>query len=361
MATTSLELHSKYKWGEEISANEMYSMVENHRRTLRPVDVTEKIEHAVYNPNASIEGRPRGVRLYLNDEGSRFQDYLLLDHAWGQLCSRIAPAPYFKANVEAMPAGLQFQVVNHFIQQVAKTDKLKDRMRLFRTLNPKDEHFIRGILTHQFATVDDADILNDLRQVPEIETARVREICVGETFSHFKLIFPEIKFDIAKNDPVVRSIVIRNSEVGCARVSIYGAIERLICTNGMTSSKSTGGIDFVHRGDRHAKLKLIRYGVADALNKTDVLVEGFRKSLTTTIDEPLKEFERSQERFKWSDELTEKIQNQFVQEGGDIERPSAVYPFVNAITYIARDFSGEKRFDLERNAGDFLAVHVRRN
>jgi hypothetical protein len=372
-----------------IATDEMFHMIDQHTKRLNPIDRAEKIERMIYIPeikqryttpatrdqfggayldtgeittNVTDVTRPHGAGVVFGNTGDSINPRLerpfeLRDTAWHQLCGRIKPAPYFRQNVEKMPPRLRHLVVNHFLQERSKNEKLGDRMMLFRSWEPEFAQVpvLRALVTSDYIKLDDNDVLEYLRQCPEAQDARVRHFKTEEKNSVFKLFWPNKTVELKnakRGDALCYGVQIVNSEVGSSSVQIYGSIDVLSCVNGMTRTDMF--CKFVHRGNREVKLRMIGESVREAAQKTDHLVNDIRQAIETQVEDPFKAIENFTEAFGWTDEFKERVQTSFAPDFG-----GTLFDVTQAVTAAAQAYDGKARFDLEKQAGDALTVGLR--
>lgn len=380
-----------------IATDEMYDSIHRFTEALNPVDRAEKIERMLYEPEAVQEIRnvqrefgPAVLTSRLPVEHAtpgtgdandvervtRFNsDHAALvtfghpndvlnpvlkkrvhftDTAWHQLCDRIKPAPYFRQNVEACPGPLRQIVVNHFLQERAKHAKLGDRMLLFRTWEPTFAHnpILRALVTSDYIKMDDDDVLDFLRRTPEAQEALVSHFSVEEKHSTFKLVWPTRTVELKNRkagDALCYSVDIRNSEVGAGSVSIYGGVEILSCTNGMTRQDMF--CRFVHRGNRETKLRLIGESIREAARKTDDFVEDIRRSLEIEIADPFETITDFSKALGWTDDFAARVHSSYKGAMGDV-----LFDVTQAVTAAAKAATGTERFEREMDGGKVLSI-----
>jgi hypothetical protein len=376
---TGLELkYDAKKPVDVIEPGEMWEAVATHTRDLNPVERHEKIERLVYVPDqdqrlmsptmSRSEVRwdgerdlkiPHAAQLTAGkDEKDAIEIPMhLTDHAWAQLCTRISPAKGFKGVMDVTPGSLRFNMVNHFLQERAKNEKLGDRVQLFRTWEPEFAKvpILRGMVGHGYIRLDDHDILRALEQSGEVDEAVVRHFHVEENSSTFKLIFQNKTVELTgpnTGDALNYALEITNSEVGAGSVSVWGAVEILSCLNGMTRTDQF--CRFIHTGDRDTKLRLIGEAVREAAQKADKLVDDIRASLDVRVNDPAGLIERHGKELGWSQEFAEKAKKAWDGAWG-----GTLFDVTQAVTSAAKDEeSGRRRFELERDAGNILDAEL---
>lgn len=380
------------KPADRIDPDAMYQSIHDFTGRLNPVDRAEKIERMVYAGSSAQELRgvpthvgpaklrvgnlpsqateselenvvrfetPHAAIVEFGHEGDlrnprATRRLELTDTAWRQICDRIKPAPYFRQNVEAFPEKLRYLAVNNFIQQRAMNANLGERMMLFRTWEPEFAHhpILRALVTSDYIKMDDDDVLRYLRETPEVREAVVSQYSVEEKHSTFKLVWPNRTVELKgrkAGDALCYSVDIRNSEVGAGSVAVYGAVEILSCTNGMTRQDQF--CRFVHRGDRIAKLRLIGEAIREAARKTDTLVEDIRASLDLEMENVVEEIEKYGKALKWSDEFTKRVNTAYTPEFG-----GTLFDVTQAVTSAAKSYSGSDRFQRELEGGQVLSM-----
>jgi hypothetical protein len=200
---------------------------------------------------ANIENQNHLASLRRDSEGNQFLG-VLSDHAFDQLCHRVAPTRNFAGYMRACPPNLRVVNLNHWIHNNGNGEK----DALLRTVKG-DTPIIRAVLSGRYEVFDDLELVEALHDLPRIQDARVRWLDISETSSHFRITWPEEKAAIRVGDVVERGIHISNSEVGCRAVRIQPLLFRLKCTNGLIGSDGIGDSYFIRhigKGDRIRQL-----------------------------------------------------------------------------------------------------------
>jgi len=125
-----------------------------------------------------------------------------------------------------------------------------DDRRMIRTLDDN----ARAFLSSSYNRLDNDLVgnyaLQELMNRPNIE---IVSCSVTNDYMYIKAIFTNLQFEARVGDICRVGIVIRTNEIGLGALEIMPFVERLVCTNGMTSKDNIKelGLRRTHRGKRN--------------------------------------------------------------------------------------------------------------
>jgi Domain of unknown function (DUF932) len=102
--------------------------------------------------------------------------------------------------------------------------------RMLRTMDGR----IRAVLSDRYRRLDHADLAEQvLPLLAQLPGARFESVELTETRLYLKVVTSRVSAEVAPGDVVQAGLVISNSEVGCASLSVQPLIYRLVCANGL--------------------------------------------------------------------------------------------------------------------------------
>lgn len=170
------------------------------------------------------------------------------DHAGGQIATFTGIGTrYFRKMQEDSPDLLATNV-NHWLQRNG------EKRRMWRTLDGQ----CRAFLSDRYLRLDN-DIVAQLALEVLLEAkgegmeVDFRSLNVTPRNLYIKAIFPQTEKAVKVGDPVQFGVIITNSEIGGGSLKIRPFVERLVCTNGMTSNRYEQGVVRRHLGSKIAE------------------------------------------------------------------------------------------------------------
>lgn len=301
-------------------------------------------------------------------------DGLLDRHAYGQACA-ILNVP--KRYADMLRASDDRDVNTLLGTSLTTLARASDGRHLIRTLGDPDaapgiNPHVRAILSDRYRRIDNEEVVE--RIVPAIPDGfGVASANVSPAYMYLKFV-RETELDV---DPRLGGlkigVEIRNSEVGAGALTIRPTLFRLVCLNGMTSTKAQR---FVHLGSRDERDGHVPYAdatlaledramlakVADAIRwaVSDQVADDLIGSVnaaagSTTVRRPDQAVERLADRWDLTDERKGNILRHLAT-GGDLSR----WGMTNAITRAAQDEDTyDQRAEMEALGGQALAMPVR--
>lgn len=350
----------------EIAEEEKKEIISTERTTFTDLlNSAMSIQKECTDYNVSFDKNSSNPKLRFNgNKGtlSFIPDILLPDqdsaqslpmsrHAMGQLCTKLGvPVRYIEKCLRAGMPDLAEDNLNYWIENF-------DRSLFIR----KYDNHIRGILSDRFSVLDAPDVIQVLGEsVPTDEYTIKGNYFSPERF-HVR-VFQKEMLKI-KGEDLFAGFEVNSSDVGRSTLSIRFSIFKQVCTNGLCIAKESGTIfDQKHMGIHP---DMFRKGVQDALSLLPELITLFISRLEVTRSNPvissidLKGIISNPNYmdFHLSNQLKQTLTKEEIRlmyEAMNDSYDNTQWGLVNAITYVARDYSLERRLYLERAAGDIF-------
>lgn len=282
----------------------------------------------------------------------------LNDWALSQLCNKIGiPTRYFKK----CPPELQAINANYWFSNTEFESNWLLRTRLNDYKNASYGGLVRGVLTEKYSLFDDHEILYILEKILHHTGTGDDDFKIvmwyrDDTSFHLRIIFKDLTTSVGHTitgEPDIHQvgIHIENSEVGKKSIRITPLIYRLVCSNGLMVWTKDGDLF----EQRHIHLKpqelynRVAEGINNALKLGDETLEYLLESKEIKVEEPIEFIKKLAQDQKYSQQLTDQIIGNYMQEPGD----TAFY-VVQAFTRTAQQFTGDEQVEMESFAGTLL-------
>ncbi len=286
--------------------------------------------------------RVEGRQLHFDTNGTlsarqngNAQAYKLSDFALTQLCQRLAiPARYLKR----LPAGMQAGLVNYDLGRLAHTGFL---------IRAKGEA-IRAVLSDRYVPYNNRDVLEAVWTAVKDDGLAVRSFVVEERGMFLKLTMRTLTDEALQ---LKAGVMIGNSEVGFAQVTVEPFIFRLPCTNDLIVAEEAA---FRHRHVNFSVEKFnerIAAGIVRALKLAENAVYSAQVADQQTIQEPQREIERLGKTWKLEVRLVAAALAAF-----EMEPRATRFGVMNSFTRAAQRLGPIERIEVERLAGRLLAM-----
>lgn len=255
-------------------------------------------------------------------------------YTMNQLCNKLEiPTSYYKK----IPHWLQSQCATHGFGNLPETDFL-----------------VRGKNDIVRALLSDSYVIYNNRQVADIVTSLLNKddsVYIHRFhYSYRSMYVKVVSRELVADDGLRAGIVIGNSEVGSASVSVEPFVFRLACTNDLVvtddRSKRLPHIWFTHQ----ELTRRLAEGVSTAFVGAADSMDRFLKAKDEPIMDPLETIKRLARERKMTEEFAKKVETSYLS-----EPQSNKYEIINAFTGAARTLQDhETRMDIERFAGKLL-------
>jgi hypothetical protein len=274
--------------------------------------------------------------LELNGDG-RAERFALSELATSQMCQRLGiPVPYYRR----LPAKLQATVANYDF------DRLRDSAFLLRGKN----EWVRAFLSSDYVTYNNSHVAETVKALLEGGPVSVKSFVLEETHLFLKIISDEI---VDRDSGLKAGVMIGNSEVGTASISIEPFVYRLSCTNDLVVSKEQS---FRHP---HTRLTVdqLRKGTALAISiafkVASSALDRFLKTREEPVPDPVETIRQLAEARKLSRKFADEVASSYAAE----PEPSR-FGVINAFTRAAQKLGPLQRIEMERFAGTLLEAKL---
>ena len=259
--------------------------------------------------------------------------YALSDHATSQLCQRLEiPVPYYRR----LPGQLKATVANYDL------GRFQDKSYLLRG---KGE-WIRAFLSADYSAYDNKQIADTVRSLLGNGAITIKEFVLEETNLYLKIVSEEI---VDRGADLKAGIMIGNSEVGLASVSVEPFVFRKPCTN-----------DLIVAGEKSFKHAHIHFtagefnrrmaeGISRAFEVASSILDAFIKTHQEPIPDPLEVIRRIAEERQMSQKFTDQVVSSYLAEPEQTR-----FGVINAFTRSAQELAPIQRIEMERFAGTLL-------
>lgn len=295
-------------------------------------------------------------RLYI--PGTSVDDSLgfeLNDWSLGQLASKAnIPVRYLRK----CPSQLQAVNVNYWLRTAEdnKSDWML-RARQLNKLDPKAGGLVRGIMTEKYSPFDDHEILEIINKILGVKdnSYTINWFHRDDTGFHLRITFEDLTTTIGETidgSPDIHKVGlhITNSEVGKSSIRITPMVWRLVCTNGLMGWREEGAFSQRHVGLRPQEMYgRVSEAIAGGLKLGAEMVETLRASREFDIEDPFEVIDQISKDFKYSEQLTEKLKESFMEDNS-----KSAFGVVQAMTRAAQHYDADRRVEIEGDAGKYL-------
>lgn len=291
---------------------------------------------------------PTGHLKYKHEKG--INDSPMSRFALGQLCTKLGvPANYVEKCFMGGNPDLASDNVNAWLSTFNKSLFIREY-----------QGSIRGVLSDRYMTLDTPEILTSMTDFIDPDDYTIKGYFLSPERFHARIVQSQM-LNINGED-LFAGIQIDSSDVGRKSLVVRFLIFKQICTNGLCISKG-GGVLF---SQKHIGINLDEFcaGFKDSMKRIPVLIdnateliEESRKdsnqyNVTRFTEQELKDFtDRMKFKTKLSDEGVSKVISFMTDKYG-----YSRWGLVNSITEVSQEYTLERRIELEKIAGDILAV-----
>lgn len=241
--------------------------------------------------------------------------------------------------------------------------------RLVRTLDGK----ARAFLSNSYQCIDNYEIAETVLPVLQEMDLNVISCEVTERRMYLKAVTPKVRGELKVGDEVQAGIVISNSEIGQGAVQVEPLVFRLVCLNGMVTSKGMRrnhvgrrnmlGDDNIQellqddtrRADDKVLLMKIRDVTRAALDEVQFRkeVDRFRESMGEKIvGNPVKVIEELSNRYQMIEAEKTSVLTHLIQ-GGELSQ----FGLINAVTRASQDLDNyDRATEFEQLGGRILSL-----
>jgi hypothetical protein len=312
---------------------------------------------------ATFLGHENSAGHYLAIQPDRYsaETFALTEHSTRQLCGYLDLQPSFISRCLSLGMGdLAATTIQRFFARALK--ERGEAWTLFFRLRHTggDQTLVRSISTERYGVFDNAlalDLLTD--ELPREWGQPVPLKQYGDADNlRGTLLFPETVSAVVDDSDYYLGLYYRNSEVGSGAFGISPFLFRSYCTNTAIYGKRDAGapdIKTIHLGaiDRDGVRARLAGGLELARKSGPNLLKlmGYADAVTITEPEPI--IAHVSELQGWGPAGAKAWLNGFLAE----PQPSG-RGIVNGLTRAAQEFSGDRRIEMETQAGELLAPHI---
>jgi len=261
--------------------------------------------------------------------------YGMSEYALTQLCQRLAiPARYFKR----LPKEMQAELANYDLS------RLEDSRFLLRGKGQS----IRAVLSDKYVAYNNHEVIEAVAGAIGSDGLTIKSFAVEEQFMFIKLVSVVVLDEVLE---LKTGVMISNSEVGWAQVSVEPFLYRKPCTNDLIVAEE---VAFRHR---HLHLRAeeftqrIAASIETGLKLAEGAVVGVWAADERAVADPATEIERLGKQLKLTRPLLQAVQAAYQAE----PRPTR-WGVVNGFSRAAQQLPPAGRVELERLAGKLLAA-----
>lgn len=283
-------------------------------------------------------------------EDQEIRDFQMSRYALGQLGSKIGvPARYLEKCVASGRIDLAQDNVNSWLEDFNKD-------LFIREYNGG----VRGILSNKYSVCDSHEILQAVDDAVDLSQYKIKGSFLNEERLHVRLVSREM-LPIDGED-LFAGLFLDSSDVGRNILTVKFGIYKQVCTNGLVIARA-GGTLFEQK---HIGITAEEFhdGLVKSLQNIDLLtehaVEWVRRaqhrdnhwSSASEYEDDINEFVAYiRQQTNLSDDSARKVIDLM-----NTKYTDSRWGLINGITEVAQDFTLERRLELERIAGNLLAV-----
>ncbi len=287
---------------------------------------------------------------FISNDGE-VHDCPISRYALGQLGTKTGvPARYIQNCIDTGRLRLAQHNINEWLKDYNKN-------LFIRTYKGR----VRGILTDQYSVCDSHVILRILNEIIDPDRFVIKGHFLNEERLHLRLTLREI-MPIERED-LYAGFFLGSSDVGRAMLRVAFGLFKFICTNGLIVP-IFGGFLFVHK---HMSIDPEDFwkGLKNSLSNLDEMSD----RATEMIKQAQQENSWRYDIYQLSEKETERFirhirsQTQLTESGAlrvfelmKNKYGSSRWGMINSITEVARDYTLERRLELEKIAGDMLIM-----
>ena len=283
-------------------------------------------------------------------EDQEIRDFQMSRYALGQLGSKIGvPARYLEKCVASGRIDLAQDNVNSWLEDFNKDLFIREYNGI-----------VRGILSNKYSVCDSHEILQAVDDAVDLSQYKIKGSFLNEERLHVRLISREM-LPIDGED-LFAGLFLDSSDVGRNILTVKFGIYKQVCTNGLVIARA-GGTLFEQK---HIGITAEEFhdGLVKSLQNVDLLtenaVEWVRRaqhrdnhwSSASEYEDDINEFVAYiRQQTNLSEESSRKVIDLM-----NTKYTDSRWGLINGITEVAQDFTLERRLELERIAGNLLAV-----
>lgn len=259
--------------------------------------------------------------------------YALSDLSTGQMCQRLGiPVAYYRR----LPGEMKAVVANYDLE------RLNGKSYLLRGKGD----WIRGFLSAEYVAYNNTQVAETVEGLLGKAAVYVKGFILEETHMFLKIISEEI---VDHASGLKAGIMVGNSEVGLASVSVEPFVFRQPCTNDLIVAEEKA---FKH-AHIHFTVQELNCRMAEAVGNgfqvASEVLDAFLNAHDDPILDPLETIRKIAEARKFSQKFTDEAVGSYLSE----PEPSR-FGVINAFTRAAQGLAPLQRIEMERFSGTLL-------
>lgn len=285
----------------------------------------------------------------VSDEDFCFSHHDISQFAMSQLCNKLGvPYSYIDKCLQIGNLGLVAENLNYWLENSDKNFFI----RMYK-------NNIRGILSNRYSVLDTPDILDVLYNSIDAKKFVSKGYFISPERFHLRIVQKEM-LNIP-NEDLFAGVQIDSSDVGRSILIARFFIFKQVCTNGLIVGKESGTLF------EQKHLGISKDNFIQGLQSGFSLLNGITANVEALIKEKMvgnkytKVF-KSESDFKdfcESLKYSTKLSDNHIEEVVDLMKSKygmSQWSLVNSITEVAKNFTLERRLELEKVAGSLLAA-----
>ena len=234
----------------------------------------------------------------------------LTEHAFRQVCSKLAPSVFGKGSSKNLPFDylnaikpeLRATVLNEHLTR-AEGDWM---VRAFDTN-------CRAVLSGQYSAIGNTELLDVLDQIVSAgssPSSMTKTSEVNPDTLNARIIFRNVIKPDGGNKPMGDwgiGVYIGNGETGNRRLRCLPLIQRHSCQNSIIVDSGKGAVEFVHRGSVSTKRVLIRSAMAEVFPWAAKLLDKMIAAEEEKLPDFTEVLDGLAEQYHWNDDLKTKV------------------------------------------------------
>lgn len=224
------------------------------------------------------------------------------------------------------------------------------------------DYFIRGLgdsvrafLSDRYRVIDHLDVLMCALNELQAHSAEIEDCYLSETELNIKVKSPNLRdFVRHKDDLMIGGIFLTNSETGHKALRVEPRLFRVKCSNGLIVEEMVTREIHVGNGDEGFDEIIylsLRRSIRELFAKFGEIIQTLRESSEIKVRNPQKLISNVVEHYRLSDSQRDNILMAF---GAEPEADK--YGIANALTLAAQKETWEKSVEMERIAGNLIAL-----
>ena len=268
--------------------------------------------------------------------GGPAERYSLSEVATGQMCQRLGiPVSYYRRIDSEMKA----VVANYDLE------RLSDHSYLLRGKGD----WIRGFLSAEYVTYNNSQIAETVSALLKDASVSVKTFVLEETHMFLKIISEDI---VDSASGLKGGIMVGNSEVGLASISVEPFVFRQPCTNDLIVAQNRS----LRQAHIHFTAQELNHRMAGAIGEgfrvASSVLDKFLATQKERVEDPPEAIRELAEQRNLTQKFTHEVMSSYASE----PEPNR-FGVINAFTAAAQTLPPLERIEMERLAGTLLEAY----